>query len=276
MKYVWSVCKLEFAAFFLTPVGYVVLAIFAFITGFGFSANFFMYVKVSQAPNKYAYSSVPDFEEYLLSPFLVFCGMMIMFLAPLITMRLLAEERNRGTMELLLTYPLRDREIIFGKYFAAMGMVLLMMLVIAVDLGVIAYFVDVEWSVLLFGLLTVFLMGAAFMALGLFISALTPNQITSGTLTFGLSMILFVVGNLGNRMPEVITLPGTWPEVLAGPAIFAYDILRGLITELAIDAHAEEMAQGIFQPQDVAYYTLFAAFFLFLTFRALESRNWRA
>lgn len=276
MNNIWAVCKREFAGFFLTPVGYVVLAIFAFITGFGFSANFFMYEKISQQPSKYAYASVPDFEEYLLSPFLVFCGMMIMFLAPLITMRLLAEERNRGTMELLLTHPLRDRDIVFGKYLAAMGMVLVMMAVIAVDLGVIAYFVDIEFSVLAFGLLTVFLMGAAFMALGLFVSALTPNQITSGTVTFGLSMILYIVGNLGDRMPESYPLPEAWPAAITGAAAFLYSVVRGLVIELAVDAHAEEMAQGIFRPEDIAYYLLFAGFFLFLTFRALESRNWRA
>src|SRR5690606_19194489 len=108
---------------------------------------------------------------------LVYCGTVIMFIGPLVTMRLLAEERNRGTIELLLTHPLRDREIVFGKYLASLGMLLAMMLVLAVHMLVVNYFVAVEPFVLMFGLLTVFLMGAAFLSLGLFVSALCRSQI---------------------------------------------------------------------------------------------------
>jgi ABC-2 type transport system permease protein len=272
----WAVCKREFAAFFLTPVGYVVLAIYALITGFGFSANFLMYVEISQSPAQYAYASVPDFEEYFLSPFLVFCGLLIMFLAPLITMRLLAEERHRGTIELLLTQPLRDRDIIFGKFLACVGMILVMMSIVAVDLAVVAWFVRVEWPVLIYGLLTVLLIGASFMALGLFVSAIAPNQIISAALSFGLSMLLYIVGNMGGKLNARELLPETWPAALRMPLETALGALRRLVQELAIDAHANDMAQGIFRPQDVAYYLLFTAFFLFLCFRALESRSWRA
>jgi len=276
MRNAWAVCKREFASYFLTPIGYVVVGMVAAISGLAFTASFNFYSQVSQAPDQFGYATVPDFEETLLGPFLVFCGMLIMFLSPLITMRLLAEERHRGTIELLLTHPLRDRDIIFGKYAAAMGMVLVMLLAIAVDLVVVRYFVAVEPVVLAFGILTVLLMAASFISLGLFISAVTRNQITAGTLTFGLSLLFYIIGSLGEDLPETVTAPETWPAALNAPVQAVYGVVRAVILELSLDAHAEDMAQGIFQPKDVAYYVLFAAFFLFLTFRALESRQWRS
>ncbi len=202
--------------------------------------------------------------------------MLIMFLTPLITMRLLAEERHRGTIEFLLTQPLRDREIIFGKYLAALGVLGVMMLCIGINLCIMGWFVDgVETPVLIFGLLTVFLMGAACISLGLFVSSVTKTQIMSGTITFGVTLILFILGNLGEELPKASPTPEQWPAGLRSGIDFIYTIFRGLMMELPIDAHAKEMALGVVQPVDIAYYVLFSAFFIFLTFRALESRNWR-
>jgi ABC-2 type transport system permease protein len=275
MSHTWAVCKREFSGYFLTPVGYVVVGMVAVISGLAFTISFLTYVKISQAPAQYAYATVPDFEETLLSPFLVFCGVLIMFLSPLITMRLMAEEKHRGTIELLLTYPLRDRDIIFGKYLAALGMLLLMMAIIAVDLAVVRQFVAVEPPVLAFGVLAVFLMGAAVVSLGLFVSTVTRNQITSGTITFGICLILYIAGNMGEDLPEANPTPGAWPEALRAPIGLMYGVFRRLVLEMPLDAHAKDMALGIVEPTDIAYYVLFSAFFLFLTFRALESRNWR-
>ena len=276
MKNIWAVCRREFASFFVTPMGYVVVGTFSLITGLGFTASFIFYARVTESPSTYAYQGVPDFEETLLSPFLVFCGMVIMFIGPLITMRLLAEERHRGTIELLLTHPLRDRDIVFGKYLASLGMLMVMMLVVAVHLGVIGYFVDVEPAVLVFGVATVFLMGAAFLSMGLFVSSLCSTQITAGTFTFGLFFVLYILGALSEDMSEDNPAPATWPEGARGVIGFFFGIFRSLARQLPLDAHAKEMAQGVVAPHDIAYYILFASFFLFLTFRSLESRKWRA
>lgn len=224
----------------------------------------------------YGYSGVPDFEETLLSPFLVFCGMLVMFIGPLVTMRLMAEERNRGTMELLLTHPLRDREIVAGKYGASLGMLLAMMGAVGIHLCIVNYFVEVEPMVLVFGLLAVFLMGAAFLSMGLFISALCSNQVTAGTATFGIFFLFYILGALAEDLSKKNPAPPGWPETLRAPVGAAYGVFRSLVQELPLDAHAKEMAQGIVAPYDIAYYILFSAFFLFLTFRALESRKWRA
>ena len=275
MNNTWAVCKREFNAYFLTPIGYVVVGMVALIAGMSFSISFITHADITQNPTLYAYTAVPDFEETFLSPYLVFCGTLIMFLTPLITMRLLAEERHRGTIEFLLTQPLRDREIIFGKYLAALGMVGTMLLVVGVNLALMGYFVDVEPAVLAFGLLAVFLMGAACISLGLFVSAITKTQIMSGTVTFGITLLLFIVGNLGEDMPKAGPALAEWPASVQHTVSFFYQLVRGLIVELPVDAHAREMALGIVQPVDIVYYVLFSAFFIFLTFRALESRNWR-
>jgi ABC-2 type transport system permease protein len=234
------------------------------------------YCLISQSPSLYGHQSIPDFEEWFLSPFLVFSGTLVMFIGPLVTMRLLAEERHRGTMELLLTHPLRDRDIIGGKYLASLGMLIALMAVLGVYLVVVNYFVRVEPAVLVFGLASVFLMGAAFMSLGLFVSAMCGTQITAGTVTFGLFFVFFILGTQAGDLSPDNPAPAQWPESARAIVGSVYDAFRALAQELPLDAHAKDMTQGIVQPYDIAYYVLFAAFFLFLTFRVLESRKWRA
>lgn len=277
MRNTWAVCKREFVSYFITPVGYVVAGVFALISGIGFAASFIGYARATQSPSAYGYTGVPDFEETLLSPFLVFCGLLIMFIGPLVTMRLLAEEKNRGTAELLLTHPLRNREIVFGKYGAALGMLLVMMAVVSIQMAVVWYFVPhVEPAVLGFGVFTVFLMGAAFLSMGLFVSSITRNQVTAGTATFGLWFVSYVLGSLSRDLPDALTLPENWAPWAERASNFGYSVFRAIATELPLDVHAQDMAQGVFQPEDVAYYILFSAFWLFLTLRVLETRLWRA
>ena len=277
MRNTWAICEREFLSYFITPVGYVVVGVFALVSGLGFAASFVGYARATQSPAAYGYMTVPDFEETLLSPFLVFCGMLIMFIGPLVTMRLLAEEKNRGTAELLLTYPLKNSEIIFGKYGAALGMLLVMMAVVSIQMGVVWYFVPhVEVAVLSFGVATVFLMGAAFLSMGLFVSSITRNQVTAGTATFGLWFVSYVLGSLSKDLPDTVPLPENWAEWAHNAANFGYGLFRAIATELPLDVHAQEMAQGVFQPEDIVYYVLFSAFWLFLTFRVLETRLWRA
>lgn len=273
MNNAWAVCKREFSSYFVTPIGYVVLATFAVISGLGFTANFLLYAQMSQEPAMYQFTAVPDLEEEFLSPFLVYCGMIVMFIGPLITMRLLAEERNQGTMELLLTHPLRDIEIVAGKYGAALGVMLSLVPIVAVYMFIVNYYAQVEPAVLIFGLFTVLLMGAAFLSLGLFVSALCSNQITAATVSFGLFLAFYILGTMAEDLPDELAMLSQWPEAIREPSQQAYGVLVAIVQELPLDAHALEMAQGIVQPQDVAYYVLFAAFFFFLTLRAVD--GWR-
>lgn len=276
MRSIRAVCRREFVSYFITPMGYVVVGVFAAITGLAFTRSFILYARTTQAPSAFGYDGVPPFEETFLSNFLIMCGLLIMFIGPLVTMRLLAEERNRGTMELLFTHPLRDRDIIWGKFLAALGMVMVLMGVVAIYMAMVAYYAEVEPAVLVLGLIAVFLMGAAFTSLGLFVSAVTANQVTAGTITFGLWFVFYVLGTVGEDMKTANPAPSEWPEGLRQVVGTAYSAFRALIQQLPLDSHAKDMSQGIFAISDIAYYILFSAFFLFLTFRALDARKWRA
>ena len=275
MRHIYLIAKREWLSFFTTPIGYIILGTLSLLTGLGFSLSLFAYARISQAPSDYGYPSIPDFEEMFLSPFLVFCGIMIMFLSPIITMRLFAEEKQRGTIELLLTYPLRDHEIILGKFLAAMGVVAVGLIPIGIDLLLVARYADIEPAVLALGLAAVLLMSATVISLGLFVSSLTRHAITSATLVFGIDLFLFIVGNIAEKMPEQNPVPAAWPAALQSVLGAVYGFVRSFATELALDAHATEMAQGILRPQDPVYYLITTAFFLYATALVLESRNWR-
>lgn len=275
MRAFFVIAKREFLSYFVTPIGYIVTAVYVAITGIGFLASFIYYARISQSPAAYQYPGVPDFEETMLSPFLVFCGQVMIFLGPLITMRLLAEERHRGSMELLLSYPVRDAEIILGKYAAALALLVVMMGGIFVHIGIVAYFATVEPAVLILGILAVFLMGAAFVSVGLFISALAKNPITSATVTLGAFFISYILGALGKDLSEANPAPTTWNDQAREIVGFFYRVFRRLVLDLPLDAHAQQMTQGVLQLEDIVYYMVLTAFFLFLTFRVFETRKWR-
>jgi ABC-2 type transport system permease protein len=206
----------------------------------------------------------------------VYCGLLFMFIGPLLTMRLFAEERNQGTIELLFTHPLRDRDIIAGKFLAGLAMVFVMVLNLSVYVFLIYRYTDVELSVLLLGLLSVLLMGAAILSVGVFVSALCSNQITAAIMTFAVLFLMFILGYFGGELPEESPAPENWPEETRAAAGSAYSAFRTVASQLPVEAHATELAQGLLDPADLVYYVLFVAFFVFLTFRALESRRWRA
>lgn len=276
MRGAWAVCKREFAGYFVTPVGYVVLGVYAVITGLAFVIFFLLYARMTQDPGTYGYETVPGIEEHFIGPMLVFCGQVLVFVAFLLSMRLMAEEKSRGTIELLFTYPLRDRDIIFGKYLATLLMVAVLTLVPAVHMALVAAMTPIEPAVLLFGLFAVFLMGAAFFSLALYVSTVARNPLTAGILTFGAFFVSYVLGAQANELPEAPQGVAGWSEGPRQAAQFAYGLFRSIVQELPLDAHAKDMTQGIVAPADVAYYVLFTAFFLFLTFRALELRRGRA
>ncbi len=276
MSRAWAICKRELRAFFTTPIGYIVLGMYALVAGLGFTASFLFYAKITVSPSTYEYAAVPDFEETFLSPYMSYCGLVFMFIVPLLTMRLFAEERNQGTIELLFTHPLRDRDIVFGKFLAGLLLVLAMVALLIVEVTLIYRYTQVEATVLALGMVSVLLMGASYLSVGLFISSLCKNQITAAVMTFGVFFLLFIVGYFAGELPEKNDAIAAWPEQYRLIANGLYGLFRGIAMSLPVEAHAREMAEGVLRPTDLIYYVLFCVFFLFLTFRALEARRWRA
>jgi ABC-2 type transport system permease protein len=171
-------------------------------------------------------------------------------------MRLLAEEKRSGTAELLFTYPLADWAIILGK-FAAAFMIYLIFLAFTVSYSLAFCFMTrVDLGALAAGYLGAVLLGASFLALGLFASSLTENQIIAGVVGFALLLLFWVIG---------------WSQELGGGGVLAR-----VIQFLSLAEHYENFSKGVIDTRDLVYWASFIFFFLFLTKRQLESRRWRA
>jgi ABC-2 type transport system permease protein len=180
-----------------------------------------------------------------------------LFITPMLTMRLFAEEKKQGTIELLATSPLTSLQVILGKYFGALGLYLLMILVSLVNFGLLWHYATVppEWRPVATGVLGLLLVGGSFIAIGLFVSTLTKNQIVAGTLTFGILLGVWILGWLD--------------DPTAGPVakVLAY---LGLLT------HLQDLMKGVIDLKDVVFYLSFIVFGLFLAHQSVESQRWRA
>jgi len=180
--------------------------------------------------------------------------MIMLLMVPLLTMRLFSEEKKSGTIELLLTYPVTDMEVILGKFFACLTVFLLMLLLTATYPVLLFVFGEPEVGPVLTGYVGLVLMGAAFISLGIFTSSLTENQIIAATLSFGILFLFFMMG---------------YSISLMGP------ILGNLMIYISLIGHLEGFAKGVIDTMDIIYYAVFITLFIFLTLRVLESKKWR-
>jgi ABC-2 type transport system permease protein len=220
-----------------TPGAYVVGAMFLALTGIFF---------VSDVTAPFAEASVRGIINW--------AGFFIAFLAPLLTMRLLAEEEKLGTLELLLTSPVRDWEVVLGKFIAGY-------LILLVTLGLTLYYVlllyifgEPDSGPVLSGYLGLLLYGAAALAIGLLGSSLSSNQIVAAIVGIAILLMLTFV----DRVAELVG--GTAGEVLNG---------------FSLNAHVADFTRGVIDIANVVYFISLAAVFLFLTIRSLETRRWR-
>ena len=251
----WPVFKKELRLYFTSPIAYVVCFIFLLISGYFFYSlfAFFNLISLQSAMNP-AMARDLNVTEGVIRPLFSNISVIFLFLMPMLTMRLLAEEKRSGTIELLLTYPVRDAELLVGKYGAALVLYALMLALTALYPGPVAAFVSLEPGPLLSGYLGLFLLGATFLAIGVLASSLTENQIVAAFANFGALLVFWVVG---------------WSADLAGP------VWGKLLSHLSILEHFESFARGIIDTKDVIYYLNFTILCLFLTLRSMESKRWR-
>jgi ABC-2 type transport system permease protein len=179
---------------------------------------------------------------------------LLLVLTPLLTMRLFAEERKLGTLELLWTYPVRDAEIIGGKFLACLAVVSLLLAATVVHAFVLARFYPVDAGPLAAGYLGLFLLGAAFVACGLFLSALTDSQLVAGAATYGLLLFFWVL---------------TWNEAAVN------EVTLQLLVPFSLFDRFYAFARGAVDTRNVAYLVLFTGAFLSFTYLALDTRRWR-
>ncbi|HEU5304439.1 MAG TPA: ABC transporter permease subunit [Gemmatimonadales bacterium] len=252
---VWPIFKKEMRLYFTSPVAWVILTIFTLITGYFFYSIFAYYTLASmQSMMNPMMGREMNVTDNVLRPLFSNISVILLLLMPLLTMRLFAEERRSGTIELLLTYPVRDGAVLLGKYLAALAMYGVMLAVTLVYPGLVLYFARVEWGVLATGYLGLLLMGATFLAVGLFASSLTENQIVASVITFGVLLIFWVIG---------------WSSDYAG------GVWGRILSHISLLEHFDSFAKGVLDTKDILYYVNFTIVALFLTLRSLEARRWK-
>ena len=227
----------ELRSFFSSPVAYVILTLFLLICGWFFAAGLFL---VGQADMRDLFSAIVPI-TYL-------------FFIPAITMRLISEEKKSGTLELLVTLPVRDAEIILGKYLATLGLLASALILSFAYPVTLALLGDPDGGALIGGYLGRFLMGAGYLAIGLFTSGLTQNQIVAFITGFVLIFAFFMLDKV------LVFFPGPVATVLE---------------YLSASYHFENIARGVVDTRDLIYYLSMIVVFLFLAMRTMESRRWR-
>jgi ABC-2 type transport system permease protein len=255
MKNIWFVTKKEIRTYFSSPIAYAVIAVFMLLIGFFYYSliAWFNAQAMQMAQNPY-YAQQVNINEMVFTPLFHNMSIILLLVLPLLTMRLFSEEKKAGTEELLFTSPLSVSQIILGKYLAALS-VLATMLGLTGLLSSFAFaYGNPETAPLLNGYLGLFLMGAAFIAVGLFFSSLTENQIVSATLTFGALLLFWILSWAGS------SAGGVW---------------QGILNYLSFFQHFDDMTRGILDTKDVVYYLSFAFLGLFLTHSVIQSRRWR-
>jgi ABC-2 type transport system permease protein len=193
--------------------------------------------------------------EYVIAPLMGNASVVGLFLIPLISMRLFAEEKRTGTIELLMTSPVSDWEIILGKWLGALTMYLCILAVSAINVGLLFAWGKPDWRPILTGYLGLILQGGTILALGTFISTLTKNQIIAGAATFSLCLLLWVLSWVSSYNDA------SW---------------AGAIAYCSILTHFEPFSKGIIDTKDLVFYASAIFLGLFLTSRSLDSLRWRA
>ena len=255
MRNVWIICRKELNSYFASPVAYILLIMFGVIFGYFFWNALGAFVFESIQSQMSGQSFPMNLNEWIIRPLLSNLGVINLFFIPLITMRLFAEEKRTGTIELLATSPIRDIEIILGKWLASLILYTCLLLFTAINFAFLFRYGNPDWKPLLVGYLGIFLLAGALLALGTFISSLTKNQIIAGAVTFGVCLLLYVFGWVSGYETA------TWARVLS---------------YMSVATHIESFEKGVIDSKDTIYFMTLIFLGLFFTARSMESLRWRS
>jgi ABC-2 type transport system permease protein len=255
MRNIFIICRKELRSYFVSPIAYLLLTMFALIFGFFFWNSLGYFVFMGMQSQMRGEQFPMNLNEQIVRPLLSNVGVIGLFFIPLISMRLFAEEKRGGTIELLATSPIRDIEVIIGKWLAAVALYACLLLITAVNFLFLFKYGNPDWKPLAIGYLGLFLQAGSLLAIGTFISSMTKNQIIAGAVTFGVCIILWVLEWVSGYETA------TWAKVLA---------------YISVMAHYESFGKGVLDLKDAIYYATLIFVGLFLTSRSLESLRWRS
>jgi ABC-2 type transport system permease protein len=255
MRNILTICGKEMRSYFTSPIAYLLMALFGLIFGFFFYSATAYFVIAGLRAQAGGQQQPMSINEYVIAPLMGNASVVGLFLIPLISMRLFAEEKRTGTIELLMTSPVGDWEIILGKWLGAMTMYLCILAVSAINVALLFAWGIPDWRPILTGYLGLLLQGGTVLAIGIFISTLTKNQIIAGAATFSVCLLLWVLSWVSsyNDAP--------WAAAVAYCSILT---------------HFEPFSKGIIDTKDLVFYISAIFLGLFLTSRSLDSLRWRA
>lgn len=247
MSGVLAIFQRELRAYFLSPLAWVILCFMLIINGVIFALILIALNDPLQPPGR-------PLDLFFGGTFLFW--LVLLFVAPVLTMRLLAEERRSGSLEVLMTAPVTEGQVVVGKYLAALVFYAFLWFPTVTYAGIVALHSEIDWGVVAAGYLGVLLVGALFLAVGLFTSAMTSNQIVAAVMSFAILLALICV---------------TFLEYFVNS-----QVLRDALAFISFPEHVSgELAKGIVDTRRLVFYLTGTGFFLFLTGRALESGKWR-
>jgi ABC-2 type transport system permease protein len=260
LRNVGAVLEKEWRHYFGSPIAYVGLFVWTMLFGifFFFSFQFFLQRSMMTSQQmEFGGGPKMSLNEFLIRPVIHNMAVVALFITPMLTMRLFAEEKRQGTMELLSTAPLTDLQIVLGKFFAAVGLYALMILAGFVNLAVLWRYATTppEWKPVATGFLGLLLLGASFIALGTFISTLTRNQVIAGILSFCAFLGAWTLG---------------WAD---DPSA---GLVQRFVAQLGVTTHMEDLVKGVVDLKDLIFYLSFISFGLFLAHQSVAAQRWRA
>jgi ABC-2 type transport system permease protein len=261
MRNFWAILKKELHALFTSPIAYVVLAVFFAVTGFFFyiiTSNIIMYASQQMLrAQQYGGAAPPiDVTTMVVNSYFGVLSTILLFMVPMITMGVFAEEKKRGTIEFLFTSPLKNSQLIAGKFGAVALMLAVMLIPTVLNLVLLYIYSDPTPSLapILTGYLGAFLLGSTLLAVGLFVSSLTENQIVAAVLTWGIFIVLWVI------------------DALAGMGTTTGGLILGYVSVLN---HYDDFTRGILDTQNLVFYLSLVLLGLYLTSVSLNSVKWR-
>jgi ABC-2 type transport system permease protein len=255
MRNAWTICRKELNSYFASPIAYGLMAFFAAIAGYFFSIATAIFVQNSVQSAMSGRQMPMDVNEWVVRPVLMNVSVIGLFMIPMITMRLFAEEKRTGTIELLATSPIEDWEIILGKWFAALILYGSILALSAADLALLFAYGKPDWKPIVVAYIGLLLQGGCLLAIGTFISTTTKNQIIAGVGTFAVCLVLWVLDWVSSYDTAA------WAKV---------------VSYMSVLTHYESFAKGVLDTKDILYYLSVSFFGLFLTARSMESLRWRA
>lgn len=254
MNSIWTIARRDFRSYFNSPIAYIVIAAFLFLMGWMFFNILSHFNMQNMQYQQFHMGKGISITDGVLRPLFGNMNVILLFLLPLITMRLFAEEKKMHTIELLMTSPVTLWQIILGKFFAAFLLVAVM-LGLTIAYPIILYVTgNPDLGPIIGSYLGTLLLSSCVLAIGIFCSALTENQIVAAALTWMAALFFWLVN---------------WAAYNAG------EFMREVFEHLSLITHFQNFNQGILSTSDVVYYLSFIFLGLFLTHRVLDSFRWR-